>query len=146
MFELWELQFVSPLAPNKLCLCGLPGSGKSTVARNWGWPIISPDWYRYQLYADYTNLRELDPEIEKRVKELVRLEEQGLILQRLDYLDDETNLNPSKIFKPTGYNVFLLRPKVSFLTAAWRNFRRERTVPFKVMLRMRRTWICNRPH
>ena len=32
------------------CMVGLPRSGKSTKAREMGFPIVNPDWFSFTLY------------------------------------------------------------------------------------------------
>lgn len=123
-------------------LSGLPASGKTEWAKNYLFfdpkaVIISPDQIRGELTGDVADQSRNDEVF------LIAIRRYRLhLLTGKDIIIDATNLTTSERNQwiheaqefGAGWEVVELR--TPFLVCLWRNWRRKRTVPFKVMWRM----------
>lgn len=123
-------------------LCGLPASGKSTLATamlDW-FPhtvIVSTDRIRQELCGDESN-QALNAEVfALATRRLHRHLSDGW-----DVIVDATNLTAQErqrwiaAAREEGAVWHVVDIPTPFIVCLWRNWRRQRTVPFRVMWRM----------
>ena len=120
-----------------IMLVGLPGSGKSTFAKNLGYKIFSSDELRKELWGDESiqgNNTELFTELHRRIKEALKNGE--------DCVYDATNINAKR---RTAFLNEIKKIKCEKICAVIitdfdlcleRNSQRDRKVPYEVIKKM----------
>ena len=118
-------------------MIGIPGSGKSTYAKNIpNTTVVSSDEIRHELTGDYSNLtkdKQVFPLLEKRILDLLKAGK--------DAVYDATNINLTKRRKITAKYSDLAKIVYIFMdtplkVALERNRNRERKVPEDVIRNM----------
>lgn len=129
---------------NFVVMCGLPGSGKSTIAKTLSnYVIISTDTIRAEFYGDESiqgDGAKVFMTAYKRIVENLR--------NQKNVVFDATNLHPKgrkallKFVKSkVDVNCIVFAVEVDFQECLRRNAKRDRVVPEDVMHRMNRTYL-----
>ena len=131
--------------PKLLCLKGLPGSGKSTYAKELeskGWARVNKDDIRKEFFPDYTF---------KDEKEVVYMEDAEIIAELRegnDVVVDDTNFAPKhqqrleKIAKEEDADFEVLFIDTPLEECIKRNRKRANNVPMEAILNMYRKYIA----
>lgn len=143
---------MSPDRPLMIMMCGLPGSGKSTYAKDMytipkiGKPVIhSSDALRAEMFGDEATQgdnQKLFAELHRRIKDDLR--------NGLDVIYDATNIKKRtriqflKELSQIKCEPICIIMATTYEACVENNLRRERQVPEEVIKRMRMNW--NPPH
>lgn len=137
--ECFKSGFLTEAEMKVIIMCGIPGSGKSTRASEFGLPIVGFDAIRGRLWGDEDvqgDFNQIWREFNAEVFDLITKGSPGFVIDNTSTRRSD-RVKMVKKFRALGVDKILLcYINTPFEIAAARNAWRDRSVPIEVLERM----------